>query len=73
VLHGRDGDGPWLELLPRTPLLRDNRHLFPVPPIPVTTVRLDILPDGGMARVRLHGTPTPDGRAALAARWEAAR
>ncbi len=72
VVRGRDGDGEWQELLPRTVLLPDNRHLFPLPKTPVTTVRLDILPDGGMARVRLHGTPTADGRADLAARWAVA-
>ncbi len=73
VLRGRDGDGEWHELLPRTALLPDHRHLFPVPQIPVTAVRLDILPDGGMARVRLHGALSADGRATLAARWAAAQ
>ncbi|HEY0813031.1 MAG TPA: allantoicase [Pseudonocardia sp.] len=72
VLRGRDGGGAWRELLPRTALLPDNRHLFPLAPTPVTAVRLDILPDGGMARVRLHGTPTEAGRAELTTRWAAA-
>ncbi len=72
TLRGRDGDGDWRNLLPRTALLPDTRHRFVVAPAPLTAVRLDILPDGGMARVRLHGRPTPAGRAALQARWTAA-
>ncbi|MEV4559876.1 hypothetical protein AB0K51_23180 [Kitasatospora sp. NPDC049285] len=28
-------------------------------PRPTTHVRLDVLPDGGIARLRLHGTLTP--------------
>jgi allantoicase len=36
---------------------------------PVTHVRLDIFPDGGMARLRIHGRLTEAGRAALQQRW----
>jgi allantoicase len=32
-------------------------------------VRVDIYPDGGMARVRLHGDLGPAGREQLALRW----
>jgi allantoicase len=32
-------------------------------------VRLDVYPDGGMARVRLHGRLAPAAREALALRW----
>jgi allantoicase len=54
------GDADWVELLPRTRLQPDTRHRFLVPsPPPATHVRLDIYPDGGMARLRLHGTPIP--------------
>jgi allantoicase len=35
----------------------------------VETVRLDVHPDGGMARLRLWGRPTAAGRAALGRRW----
>jgi len=35
----------------------------------VAKVRLDVYPDGGMARLRLWGHPTPRGRAALGRRW----
>ena len=38
----------------------------------VTRVRLDVYPDGGMARLRLIGRLTPDGLADLTARWRAA-
>jgi allantoicase len=56
----------WTPLLPRTRLQPDTRHRFPIPNAPATTdVRLDIHPDGGMARLRLHGSLTPTGRAAL--------
>lgn len=72
TLRGRVGDGSWPELLAQTPLLPDTRHRFVLDPVPVSAVRLDILPDGGMSRVRLHGRPTADGRSALAERWAAA-
>ena len=35
----------------------------------VDRVRLDVFPDGGMARLRLWGRPTAAGRAALGRRW----
>jgi allantoicase len=34
-----------------------------------THVRLDVYPDGGMARVRLYGDLTSQARAGLALRW----
>jgi allantoicase len=62
------GDGP--VLLPRTALQPDTRHRFAVPGGPVTgQVRLDIYPDGGMARLRVLGRPTEQARAALAERF----
>ena len=61
------GDGG--DLLPRTALQPDTRHRFAVPGGPVTSqVRLDIYPDGGMARLRVLGRPTVEARAALAER-----
>jgi allantoicase len=68
-LTGRTADGGTVELLERTPLRPDTRHRFRVPATPVTHVRMDVHPDGGMARLRLHGALTPGGRAELAARW----
>jgi len=51
-------DADWRELLPRTRLQPDTRHRFPIATDVLTHVRLDIYPDGGMARLRLYGTPT---------------
>jgi allantoicase len=46
----------WTELLPRTRLQPDTRHQFPVDrAAPVTHVRLDVFPDGGLARLRVLG------------------
>ncbi len=65
TLGGDAGD-----LLPRTALQPDTRHRFAVPGGPVTgQVRLDIYPDGGMARLRVTGRPTARARAALAERF----
>lgn len=56
----------WVPLLPRTRLQPDTRHRFRVPAAVATThVRLDIYPDGGMARLRLHGSLTESGRTVL--------
>ena len=69
-LRARDGGGDWLPLLPRTPLQPDTRHRVVLPDaVPATDVRLDVFPDGGMARLRLWGSPTDDGLAALRDRW----
>ncbi|MFC4496289.1 allantoicase [Streptomyces ovatisporus] len=64
ALWGRDGEhGTWLELLPRTRLQPDTLHRFLLgdDAPAVTHVRLDIFPDGGIARLRLHGSPTSEG------------
>ncbi|MEO3813875.1 allantoicase [Sphaerisporangium sp. B11E5] len=51
-------DAQWFPLLPRTRLQPDTRHHLRIPATqPATHVRLDIYPDGGLARLRLHGTP----------------
>jgi allantoicase len=64
-----DDPTDWFDLLPQVRLTPDTRHRFPVSVVPVAThARLDIFPDGGMARLRLHGRP--DG-AVLRARYEA--
>jgi allantoicase len=72
--EGDPGDGAsWTPLLARTPLQPDTRHrvVLPEPSAAATHVRLDVYPDGGMARLRLWGSPTDDGLAALRARWDA--
>ncbi|HET9555779.1 MAG TPA: allantoicase, partial [Actinomycetota bacterium] len=58
------------ELLPRTRLQPDTRHLFRLPATgEVTGVRLDVFPDGGLARVRLYGELSAVGLARLGLRW----
>jgi allantoicase len=58
------------DLLARTALQPDTQHRFAVPGGPAAArVRLDIYPDGGMARLRVFGTPTAAARAALAERF----
>jgi allantoicase len=69
-LTGRTTDGDQVELLPRTRLQPDTRHRFVLPDAPgVRSVRLDVFPDGGLARLRLWGRPTAAGRAELGRRW----
>jgi allantoicase len=71
-LSGRDGSGEWFELLPITELQPDTRHRFLVgDDRPVTEARLDIHPDGGMARLRLFGRLTPDGQQRVKDAWDA--
>lgn len=72
-----DGETPapdsplWHQVLARTPLQPDTRHRFRLPAGTggVTHVRLDAFPDGGIARVRVHGAPTAAGRGRLGRRW----
>jgi allantoicase len=69
-LTGVGASSQMVELLPRTRLQPDTRHRFRLDPVQdVASVRLDIYPDGGLARLRLWGSLSPAGRAALAARW----
>jgi allantoicase len=58
------------DLIARTALQPDTRHRFAVAGAPVAEeVRLDVYPDGGMARLRVFGVPTAGARAALADRF----
>ena len=69
-LTGRTADGAEVTVLPRTRLQPDTRHRFVLDGAAgVRSVRLDVFPDGGMARLRLWGRPTPAGRAELGRRW----
>jgi allantoicase len=64
----------WTELLPRVGLQPDTRHRFLVEPgAPVTHVRLEVFPDGGVARLRVLGEITPDAADSLRARYARAR
>ncbi|MEA5363892.1 allantoicase [Amycolatopsis sp., V23-08] len=73
-ISGRDTYGEWVELLPKTRLQPDTRHRFALPDGPeVTEARLDIYPDGGLARLRLFGRLTEAGRANVKARFAKTR
>jgi allantoicase len=51
----------WREVLPRTPLEGDSHNLFEIANAPrATHLRLRIFPDGGVARLRVHGEVSPD-------------
>jgi allantoicase len=51
----------WREVLPRSPLNGDSRNAFEVSSQQrFTHLRLNIHPDGGVARLRVHGEPSPD-------------
>jgi allantoicase len=50
----------WLEILPRTPLQGDTRNRFLIDvPFRFTHLRFHIYPDGGVARLRVHGEVVP--------------
>jgi allantoicase len=72
-IDGADVNGAdWFDLLTATPLQPDTRHRFPAGQAgesPATHVRLEIHPDGGLARLRLFGELTAPGRARLGLRW----
>ncbi|MFJ6011599.1 allantoicase [Streptomyces sp. NPDC092952] len=74
ALQGRNGEtGEWFEIIPRTRLQPDTLHRFPLRARAIVThVRLDAFPDGGVARMRLHGSLTETGAADLAERYEQA-
>ncbi len=66
----------WNPLLPATRLQPDTRHTFwlnrtgseAISP-PVTHIRLDAFPDGGLSRLRIIGTPDTRGRLSLGLTW----
>lgn len=69
-----DDESAWQPVLPEVHLLPDTPHRFRVTVgSPVTHLRLDIHPDGGIARFRAYGQLTDDGRDQLTAAWRAAR
>ncbi|MEU6997620.1 allantoicase [Nonomuraea sp. NPDC046570] len=56
-LEGSPDGAGWFTLLPETRLQPDGNHRFRIGgDRPVRHVRVNIFPDGGLARVRLHGT-----------------
>jgi allantoicase len=51
----------WREVVPRSPLQGDSHNLFPLNRgAQASHVRLRIFPDGGVARLRVHGDVVPD-------------
>ena len=65
-----DDPSSWAPLLPATPLRPDTPHRFRVSPArALDLVRLDVLPDGGVARLRLYGSLTDEGLARVRERW----
>ena len=60
----------WLAVLGRTRLQPDTRHVFASQCAePVSAVRLDAFPDGGLSRVRLLGNVTAEARRAAGYLW----
>ena len=60
-LESPDHDTEWYTLIPARELGPDSRHIVPVDHSGVVShVRVNIYPDGGIARLRLYGTPVRD-------------
>lgn len=60
-LEARDGAGEWVEILPKVELKGGSENFFPIEEARAWThVRLNIYPDGGVARLRVYGEVTPD-------------
>ncbi|MEL7451681.1 MAG: allantoicase, partial [Pseudomonadota bacterium] len=54
-------DAGWQEILPTVPLRGDSRHFHPIDSDKeFTHLRLNIYPDGGVARLRVYGEIQPD-------------
>ncbi|WP_103501847.1 allantoicase [Streptomyces sp. SM14] len=79
LLDASDGTDPadhaapgWRRALPATRLQPDTVHRFLLDAAPAAThARIDIHPDGGIARLRLHGTLTEEGTRRLGERHRA--
>ncbi|MBP2338543.1 allantoicase [Saccharothrix coeruleofusca] len=74
AVRGRDArvaPDRWFDLLPRTRLQPDTRHRFRLDAAPEAThARLEVFPDGGMARLRLFGSLTDDGMSDLVRQYQ---
>ena len=68
-LWSSDDGVTWAPLLGRVALQPDTRHRFLASGAPATHLRLDAFPDGGLARVRVLGPLTAQGRFGLGLRW----
>ncbi|KAH7929828.1 Allantoicase [Leucogyrophana mollusca] len=57
---GAPGDAEWTEILPGVPLGPSSRHLFTIPETSrFNYVKLNMYPDGGIARFRTYGYVAP--------------
>jgi allantoicase len=68
AIQARRGEGPWQDVLLRTKLQAHTRHFYEAELLAhdaATEVRLQIFPDGGVSRLRLWGSVTPEGREAF--------
>jgi allantoicase len=60
----------WTDLVPRRAVQPDTRHRFLVDSDrPTTHVRLDVYPDGGLARLRCNGEIDAEALGELGRRW----
>jgi allantoicase len=62
-------ESAWREVMPLTPVQPDTRHRFLVDGV-ATHIRLEVIPDGGLARLRINGEIMPEALAALRRRWQ---
>jgi allantoicase len=74
ALAGLAADGTWHPLLPRTALQPDTRHWFGPDAgldsdLTVHQVRVELIPDGGLGRIRLWGSPDAGALYAVGLRW----
>ncbi len=76
VLRARTdaNDGEWFDLIPETRVQPDTLHRFRLAADlrPATHLRLDTYPDGGIARLRVHGVLTERGATEVLRKWQAA-
>ena len=73
AVHGEEpvqvSETSWTEILPKSALKGDTQNCFSVGNAGrFTHLRLSIYPDGGVARLRVHGEVLPDNELALAKR-----
>jgi allantoicase len=52
----------WTEIVPKSELKGDSKNAIGCKPVLVSHLRLNIFPDGGVARLRVHGEAIPDFR-----------
>jgi allantoicase len=68
------GDSPWWEVLAQLRVQPDTRHRFLAGHSRAAShVRLDVIPDGGLARLRIYGEISEDGLSRAWQRWRDTR